>query len=459
MKTNDLTKTSTVNSRQVTIKLIIIFGLILALLIPQTMIKGLVKERKLRQKEVEENIAQQIGSYADVVGPVLAVPFKTEREVVSYNKKNEKEMTIVYDENTAFFTAESLSIHSFVNVNNKDKGIYKVPFFQSENKLTAKFQVPDFNKIETTEELIEWEKAKLLIDISDVKGIGEIPTAKIKDEERKFQPGNKELISNTIEIPITKEELSEPVEITFMARGTTALNFASTAKSNQLEMKSNWTHPNFESTTTHYTGNQPYTAVRQNSLPTEKEIHSDGFTATWKENQFSMNQKTTWLATEKTPNLKSRLMGAEFMNVSDHYKKSERSVKYMAMIIALIFVCFFIIELLKSTRIHPFQYVMVGAAIAVFFILLLAISEYIGFDLAYLFAALATIALIGLYSLSVFKSKSLATSVTIMLTVLFTFIFTILKAAEYSLLLGAIGLFVMIALIMYTTRKIQWYQQ
>ena len=224
-------------------------------------------------------------------------------------------------------------------------------------------------------------------------------------------------------------------------------------------MKCNWPHPNFESTTTHYTGNQPYTAVRQKSLPTEKEIHSDGFTATWKENQFSMNQKTTWLATEKTPNLNSRLMGAEFMNVSDYYKKSERSVKYMAMIIALVFVCFFIIELLKSTRIHPFQYVMVGAAIAVFFILLLAISEYIGFDLAYLFAALATIALIGLYSLSVFKSKSLATSVTIMLSVLFTFIFTILKAAEYSLLLGAIGLFVMVALIMYTTRKIQWYQQ
>lgn len=455
---------TSVNSKQVTIKLIIIFGLILALLIPQAMIQEIVHDRKSRQDEVEHNIATQIGGNADIVGPVISLPYRFEKETISYDENNKKKSIIEEIESMLYFTADELKVTSTVAVENKQKGIYKLPFFQSENELQATFSIPDFANLKIEEEFIDWEEAVLLMGVSDSKGIEEIPTLTIGDKKLNFSPASNrhDGLDNAIEVSISKENILQPMTIQLAVRGTKAVNFASTAKQNQLTMQSNWPHPNFESTVNYRAvneyGSSGEQVVRENTLPTEKEISETGFTANWKENEFSMNQKTVWLATQQPPQLKSRLMGTEFVNMADHYQNTERSVKYMAMIIALVFMTFFIIELIKSTKVHPFQYIMVGSAIAVFFILLLAISEYTGFSIAYVIAAVATISLISLYSLSMFKSKSMAGNILLLLTALFIYLFTLLKAAQYSLLLGAVGLFVMIAIIMYVTRSIQWYQ-
>ena len=453
------------NSTRITIKLAIIFFLILAMLIPQQMIKDLVRERQGSQASIERNVAEQIGGAADVKGPILCLPYKSYTEVVSIDEQTKKRFTEVETSiHYAYFTAEELRVNSEVEVTNKTKGIYKIPFFQAENTLQAIFLLPDFSQWSgiKAEDILQ-EEAFILMGISDLKGISETPTLSVNDNTYSFEPGGNgsELFHSPVHVKLPENSLGETTElsISLKLRGTSALNFASTAKANEVQMTSNWPHPNFESTMNSqavvYTEQARH--GRNNTLPTERIINDEGFTATWQENQFSIEQPGQWLGANGHPSLSDRFMGAEFINVADQYDKTTRSVKYMAMIIALVFVAFFIIELLRANRVHPFQYVLVGSTIAVFFILLLALSEYLGFDVAYVVAAIATTGLIGLYSISVFRNRAMAISISILLLILFAFIFMILTAMEYSLLLGSIGLFLILAAVMYVTRNVRWY--
>lgn len=459
-----------VNSTKITLKLAIILALILVLLIPQKMISDLVRERQGRQSDVTYAIADQIGGQEDVVGPILCIPYDEKTEKVTYDQETKLTKTEVARKKTyAYFTAQRLDITSNVEVINKNKDIYKVPFFQSKNEIEGLFAKPNFEKWENIlEEDIHWDEAFILVGVTDMKGISESPKVNLAGETIEFEPGGNgsTLLGSVIhaKLPETFSKDGGAFSIEMALRGTEALNFASTAKDNQLEMTSNWPDPNFESTInspTHYiekaVSNSAQVFDRGNTLPIKREITDEGFTAVWNENQFSIDQPGQWLERAVQPNLHNRLMGTEFINLADEYDKTDRSVKYMALIIALVFVTFFIIELLKESRVHVFQYVLVGSAIAIFFILLLAISEYVGFNLAYLLASTATTALIGLYSLSVFRNKGMAISISALLIALFVFLFVILIAAQYSLLIGAIGLFVILALIMYVTRNVKWY--
>ncbi len=150
------------------------------------------------------------------------------------------------------------------------------------------------------------------------------------------------------------------------------------------------------------------------------------------------------------------VFGVELLNTVDHYTKNERTVKYAFLLITLTFAVYFFCEVLKKQKVHPLQYGLVGAALVIFFILLLSLSEHIGFDPAYGVASVATILLITLYSRSIFSEKKYAMVAGGLLVVLFGFIYIILQLEDYALLAGSIALFVIIALIMYLTRKVKW---
>ncbi len=471
---NFLKKTTNVavNSTKITLKLLIVFVLILILLIPQKMIGDLIREREGRQISAANRVAAKIGGNIDIEGPVLCVPY-IEKNVVTKvdpkTKKNVQEITKI--KRYAFFTADQLDIESSSIVENKKKNIYKVPYFESKNVLHASFSKADFSKWDDINETdIIYNEAMVLIGISDLKSVLTSPTAIIGDQQLQFEPGHNGtgLFHKGVYVNLPSDFAKKGglLNVEMELRGTQALHFASIAQNNELKMESNWPHPDFEAlnlihTSTNsprvYNQNKPIYA-RENTLPLNSEVSDQsGFIANWKENQFSIDQPSKWLSIETEPNLKGRMMGASFINLADHYKKTDRSVKYMALIIALVFVSFFIIELLRENKVHPFQYILVGSAVAIFFLLLLAISEYSGFNLAYLIASVATTSLIGLYSLSVFKSKSMAMSITILLALIFTFLFVLLIAVQYSLLLGAVGLFVILAMIMFATRNVKWY--
>lgn len=451
------TKNKFSKGTKTTLKLIIIFILMVILLVPKTLIFELVQERSNRQFNLTQSISNQIGDEQDVIGPILCVPYQS--EVITAKG-------IQYENQFAFFTAKDLWIENETQVENKTKGIYKIPKFESTNKIKGEFIAPDFSKWSIQPKLIQYDKAFILMKISDLKGITKTPTIQYANKTIEFNPmasNQNQTISGGIKARLPKDwqNQSLPFTIDLNLRGTKAINFASTAKTNKMTMKSNWAHPNFESTVKL---SRPmkypiHDESRANTLPNEREITDTGFTASWEESQFSIEQPTQWLSTEGSPNLGSRLMGVQFVNVADQYAKTERSVKYMLLVVSLVFLTFFIIEMLKNVSVHPFQYVLVGLAIAVFFVLLIALSEYMKFDLSYLVAAISTTVLISLYSLSVFKHKGMASSIGVLLIALFAFIFVILTAADYSLLLGAVGLFFILAIVMYATRNIQWTQE
>lgn len=454
------TKNKFSKGTKTTLKLIIIFILMVILLVPQSLIRDLVQERSNRQMNLTASISNQIGDEQDVTGPILCIPYL--EEIVTMKGKIKE---IKYENRFAFFTAKELLINSNAQVENKTKGIYKIPKFESINTIKGRFSVPDFSKWEIKPKLIQYDKAFILMKISDLKGINKTPKITYLNETIEFNPmtttQNKTIFGDIkAGLPENWQEQETSFTIHLELRGTKAINFASTAKTNKMTMTSNWLHPNFESTVKLSRSGKyaVHNRHRANTLPNEREITDTGFTANWEESQFSIEQPTQWLSSEGSPNLKSRLMGVQFVNVADQYAKTERSAKYMLLVVSLVFLTFFIIEMLKSVSVHPFQYVLVGLAIAVFFVLLIALSEYMKFDLSYLVAAISTTVLISLYSLSVFKHKGMASSIGILLIALFAFIFVILTAADYSLLLGAIGLFLILAIVMYATRNIQWTQ-
>ena len=191
-------------------------------------------------------------------------------------------------------------------------------------------------------------------------------------------------------------------------------------------------------------------------LPADRNIEADGFQANWK--IFHLNREYPQQWTDGEFNLGSSAFGTRLMFPVDHYQKSTRSVKYAIMFIALTFIIFFLCEILSKIRIHPIQYLLVGIGLVIFYTLLLSFSEHINFELAYGISTMAIVGLITFYSRSVLGSYKLALVVGGALTSLYVYLFFTLQMEDYSLLLGSLGLFVILALIMYLSRNINWYR-
>ena len=230
------------------------------------------------------------------------------------------------------------------------------------------------------------------------------------------------------------------------------------ANNTSVSLNSSWPSPKFEG----------------QILPDSSTVTADGFKVNW--NVLDINRQITQEWTDQSPQMMTAappsryettattdvtgvnrtVVGLELINTVDHYTKNERTVKYAFLLITLTFVVYFFCEVLKKQKVHPMQYGLVGAALVIFFILLLSFSEHIGFDLAYLVSSLATVLLISMYSSTIFTEKRFAALVGLLLLVQFSFIYVILQLEDYALLAGSLALFAIVALIMYLTRKVKW---
>ena len=193
-----------------------------------------------------------------------------------------------------------------------------------------------------------------------------------------------------------------------------------------------------------------------NFLPDDKskEVSKDGFVANWK--ILHINRAFSQQYLNKVPNLAQYAFGTKFIVMVDEYQKSERSAKYGFLVIALTFLVFFLIQTLSKINIHPFQYLMIGLALTMFYTLLVSISEHSNFLKAYLIAGISVVVLITLYSKSILKTIKFPIFVGISLTALYTFIYVIIQLEDYALLVGSIGLFTILAIVMFVSRKIDW---
>ncbi len=434
----------------ITARMLMVGFLTLILLIPLMFIEDLIRERSYRQTEAIEEINNQWGNEVLIYGPILKIPYKVFLEKTVTNKETKKTYTETIEEiETAYFFPEILDINSSINPEPKSRGIYTTAVYNSKIGITGTFITPDFSEIEVKDEHILWNKAKINIKSSNVKGVN---TANLKfngtplNLTSKYNgarnQGYNHLTLHTLETKtINLKDLSEPLtfNIDFDIKGSEQIRFIPIGKTTNANITSNWKDANFFGEFLPYNGDK---------------INENGFDAKWK--VLDINRPFSQQHFSHLPNLIDFASGVNFMIPVDEYQKSERSAKYGFLVIGLTFLVFFLIQTLSKINIHPFQYLMIGLALTMFYTLLVSISEHSNFLKAYLIAGISVILLITLYSKSILKTLKFPLFIGTSLSALYAFIYVIIQLENYALLVGSIGLFLILAIVMFVSRKIDW---
>jgi len=442
------------SANKILFKGVVTGALILLMLIPTVLVKDLVSEREKRQQEVVKDVTNGWSTQQTLSGPYLYIPYQV-KENEGLVKKH------------LYLLPENLNVNGTINPEIRPRSIYKILLYRSNIKTTGNFKIQLPKDIEPSS--LELSEAKICYGISDFKGIEEkmnisfngtkydlapgLPTKQIEtiatpvgDNQEEYvrtatATKDVEAIGLSANVVLTLEDLQKALnfDIQLKIKGSERLHFIPLSGNSNFDIKSTWKDPKFDGS----------------NLPSTRDVNELGFTAKWSFNNANLPFGT--VLKDLNFNKQNLAFGVSMVQPADQYTKTNRSVKYAILFIGLTFALFFIIELMQKKPIHPVQYVLIGIALVIFFTLLLSISEFILFDYAYLIAALATVLLITLYAKSHFKNIKTASVFGSLLTCLYAFIFVLIRLEDAALLVGSIGLFIILALVMFGSRKINWY--
>jgi inner membrane protein len=448
-------------TESIMVKLFSIGFLILILLIPSSWIEDLIRERQYRADEVIREVSDKWSGPQMLSGPVVRIPFIKKEKVKTWHEGKQVE-EIMETEHYAYFLPEDYRVKSDITTEVRKRGIFEVVLYKSNIDMQAQFDVPDFSTWNIPDTQVYWNEAVLLNGISDLRGIGENPVVKSGEVVLSSEPlsdigvavnqyaqvasnqandGTSDFRTSGIITPLlwqSRPEGAMNINVQLSLKGSESLYFVPTGKSTEVISTSLWSSPSFEG-----------------KLLPEHTVTDSGFTASWKVLSFNRPFSQKWVDRDQT--LSGSEFGVRLLIPADQYQKSTRTAKYGVLIILLAFTTLFLVEITTKTRIHPFQYILIGAALIIYYTLLLSFSEQVGYNAAYAIASLATTALVTLYSTSFLKSKSVVLLFGLLMVSFYTFIFIIIQAQDFSLLIGSIGLFLIIGLLMYFSRNIKWY--
>lgn len=421
-------------------KIVIICFLILILLIPSGFLLSLISERESIKNAGLAEVSSKWGASQNIGGPVIFVP------VVSERIENEKKITTVTD--YVKILPESLSITSNVVPEIRYRGIYKYVLYSSKLNFNGNFDFAAMTNLKLYGSQLKWDDAIVQIGVSDMIGIKELVNLKWNNESLPFSPGikNKDVFPSGLTANLKIASPPKPEEkfnfsFNLSIKGSEELSYLPLGKETVVKLESNWGNPSFSGA----------------FLPESREITTTKFTATWKVLDLNRNYPQYWLGQVNQQDITTSKFGINFLIPVDAYKQTNRAVKYMLMFVSLTFIIFFFSEIMNKRKIHPIQYLLVGFSLVIFYLLLISISEHINFYIAYIISSISTVLVISLYSLSIFKAKKFSLLVGAQLSLLYGFLYVLLVNQDYSLLLGSLGTFVVIALLMYITRNIDWY--
>ncbi len=420
--------------QSLSIKIFSIGFIALLLMIPISFVKDLIRERNYSQQGVIQEVSGKWGNTQEIIGPVLTIPYKVENidkdgNVYEYTKHSH-------------FLPERLNISGEIHPENRKRGIYNVVLYQALLNCSGLFKKPIIDKFGINPDKVEWDKAFLQISIPDMAGINDNIQLTFNQSSYRMEPGIVKLngFNSGVRIPLQLDPKNKDVEFSFNLdlNGSQALTFGPIGKETNLNLKSSWASPSFMGS----------------FLPDTHTVNDDGFNATWKILDLNRNYPQSWAGEEH--DLRLSTFGLKLMQPVDEYAKNTRSAKYALLVITLTFLIFFFFEMINKQKLHPMHYILVGLAISIFYILLLSLSEHLGFNVAYGISASAVIALISVYTTTLLNSNYLVIMLASILSSIFGFIFIILQLEDFALLAGSIGLFVVLAIVMYLSRDIDW---
>ena len=449
--TNPQKEKNTKNRDAITLKILLIGVLIVVLIIPMFMIQNLISEREDTAKEATNEVQQKWSGPQTIIGPILTL---------SYSYKDEEGKTQFGYVN---YLPEQLDITGNVATQELKRGLYEIIVYNSSLELRGKFISKDLLATQFSRE-IKWNNnATLNLGASDLRGISDQVSLTWNGQKYNLEPGVApySIIYSGISINIDASQLFNPDDsidfsIKLETKGSGSILFAPIGKTTNVALTSNCPTPSFTGA----------------FLPSEREVTSNGFTSKWKVLEINRSFPQVFRSYRSevadysrgeegtvriNSSIASSVFGADLLFPVDHYQKSTRSAKYAFLIIVLTFVVCFFVEIVQNKNIYPLQYLLIGLALCLFYTLLVSTSEHISFTWAYLISALATTTLITLYMVGILKIKKTALTIGGLLVCLYTYIFFLIQLETYALLAGSIGLFVILAIIMYFSQKINWH--
>ncbi len=433
-----------------------VIGIILLLVLQS--VSGTIWERKSFQGVAKNSVARSWTGAQDVFGPILVVPYSIKWDRLEWSKDGKTKIVRHKSrQGKKYVLPTSAKLQANIETDIRYQGIFHFPVYSTALNINGMFTSAGINdQIKVTlpnqDAVVSYGQPYLSVAVSDARGINSVPILNWHNKEYAFKAGSqlsfmdrgvhaslsKGLISNL------KNDSEMQFSMALSLRGMDKIQFYPTAHNFQLGLKSPWPHPKFYGS----------------FLPLSRTVSEKGFDAQWEVSSFASNiqEKIALCEVDKCEEVTKGSFGVEFIEPVNVYLQSERSLKYGFLFIVLIFVAFFIFEILKKLPIHPIQYGLVGLAIALFYLLLLSLSEHLSFLVSYALAAIASVLLISFYLIKVLRNNKTTAMFAGLLSLLYFSLYIIVSAEDFALLMGSALVFIVLAVIMVATRNIDWYQ-
>ena len=440
-----------VPQRSAGLKLILVCGLALLMAIPALFVYGIVHERTAGQIEAAAAVSEGVGGEQAVLGPVLAVPYE---RIPNPLRPSQKTYGI------AVAYAEEGSAVAVARVDERRRGLYVIPVFDTEVNFTARFDAAALRGAVPGDATPLWNEARLFTGLSDTRGIRDAVNVNLNGQNLSMEPVDPNrsepgafAIAPRASVALAGARVrgldvaEGPLNVKASLRISGAERFAigPFAKDTRVNLTSNWQDPSFTG------GVLPLTHTSGQS--------ADGFEAEWRVAYLARGipGAGTDLDLGEVTRYGHRDMGVRFMREANPYQSVERALKYCVLFVGLVFLAYFLLEVMSGARAHPAQYILVGLAQAVFYLLLLAFAERLGFDPAFGLAAVMTVLLTSAYAMNVFRSARYGLKALVILSGIYGLLYSLMRAESFALLAGALASFAAIGLTMFVTRNIDWY--
>ncbi|WP_203345575.1 cell envelope integrity protein CreD [Vibrio alginolyticus] len=424
-------------NNQLGTKFAFVLFLFVLLQIPLSMVTGLISERSYRQDKVRNDIARSSSGEQRIIGPFI---------MVNYTETSYRDDKVQIKERRKFLLPSTFDMSANLDSFEKYRGIYRARLYKAQVALKGTFDADDLTALQG----LDIDNMSLVVGIEDSRGLIRLDDMTMASSDIEVAPGTGlNQLPQGFHSDLTLADLNpaQPLafDLNFLLQGMGQLQVTPIGSQTTVELSSTWAHPSFIG----------------DYLPVSSEVSEDGFNAQWASNNFSTNIaqlfQSCLSSNHACHELEQRQMGVDLIDPVDHYLKSHRAVNYSLLVITLVFASFFLLELFQARPVHPVQYGFIGLALALFYLLLISMSEHLGFNWAYVVSAVASTGLLSVYVSGMLSNTKHGAIFGVCLLTLYGLLFGLLQAESYALVMGTLLCFAILSFTMVITRNIDWY--
>ncbi|HBW9598526.1 cell envelope integrity protein CreD [Klebsiella pneumoniae] len=419
-------------------KITTLIGCIVLLSLPLMMVRELINERADYRSEVVDAIEQSTSGSQKLAGPLIAIPITETLTRMENQKEVNYQRSWVY-----YWLPESLAVTGKQTVESRRVGIYSGQVWHNALQIKASFDPLRLAALRKTN--IVLGQPRLVVSVGDARGIGAIHAPEVNGNVLSVEPGlgiSGDGAGIHMPMPALAED-NKPLEIAFSLdlNGTGEFSLVPLGRNSELQLTSNWPHPGFLGS----------------FLPTQREVSAAGYRAHWQSSWFANDMGSYFKDDMEIPWSRLPAFSADVMSLADQYQLTDRATKYAILLIGLTFMAFFVFESLTRRPLHPMQYLLVGLSLVLFYLVLLALSEHIGFTAAWLAASLSGAVMNGIYLQAVLRGWRNSLLFVAALLLLDSVMWFLLHSEDSALLLGTGVLALALSVLMFLTRRVDWY--